>query len=189
MKLEKGDIVEFNRGSFPYTANTGAKAIYQGRTYTDSDGGELIEVKWIRDELSGEQNDGEYYSSMFTKVEEVSHQKEVRILSEISKEKNMESIDFNFNEGVGRVIEYLTNFVEVEKTLLLEGIRQFDDIDDLKRAIEGCDDNESIINQAIEKLQMALDIEEVFDAVEDTTLGYEFTFIISLLLGIEINEI
>ena len=101
----------------------------------------------------------------------------------------MESIDFNFNEGVGRVIEYLTNFVEIEKTLLLEGIRQFDDIDDLKRAIEGCDDNESIINQAIEKLQMALDIEEVFDAVEDTTLGYEFTFIISLLLGIEINEI
>jgi hypothetical protein len=36
---------------------------------------------------------------------------------------------------------------------------------------------------------MALDIEEVFDAVEDTTLSYEFTFIISLLLGIEINEI
>ena len=101
----------------------------------------------------------------------------------------MESIDFNFNEGVGRIIEYLTNFVEVEKTLLLDGIRQFDDIDDLKRAIEGFDENELTINGVIEKLERALDIEEVFDAVDDTTLGYEFTFIISLLLGIEINEI
>jgi hypothetical protein len=189
MKLKKGDIVEFNKGLFAYTANTGAKAIYQGRTYTDRDGGELIEVKWIRDELSGEQNDGEYYSSMFTKVEEVSHQKEVRILSEISKEKNMESIDFNFNEGVGRVIEYLTNFIEVEETLLLNNLNQFDDLDDLRYALDSLDTLQTTTERSINILKISKTISEVIDAVEDTTLRDEDVYIISLLLGIEIEEI
>ena len=58
MKLKKGDIVRFDFPSIRYSANKWAKAIYQGTTYTDQDGGELIDIKWIRDGNDNEQNDG-----------------------------------------------------------------------------------------------------------------------------------
>ena len=58
MKLKKGDIVRFDAPSVIYAANKWATAIYQGTTYTDQDGAELITVKWVRDRNDNEQNDG-----------------------------------------------------------------------------------------------------------------------------------
>jgi len=101
----------------------------------------------------------------------------------------MESIDFNFNEGVGRVIEYLTNFVEVEETLLLHNLNQFDDLDDLRYALDSLDTLQNTTERSINILKTSKTISDVIEAVEDTTLRDDDVFIISLLLGIEINEI
>ena len=101
----------------------------------------------------------------------------------------MESIDFNFNEGVGRVIEYLTNFIEVEETLLLNNLNQFDDLDDLRYALDSLDTLQTTTERSINILKTSKTISEVIDAVEDTTLRDEDVYIISLLLGIEIEEI
>jgi len=104
MKLKKGDIVRFDFPSIRYSANKWAKAIYQGTTYTDQDGGELISVKWIRDGNDNKQNDGEYYSHMFVKLEEVSTQKEDRILKE-----NKKVMKFDFERGKRQLIEWMDN--------------------------------------------------------------------------------
>jgi hypothetical protein len=40
------------------------------RIAIDDEGEELIQIEWIRNELSDEQSDGGYYESQFTKVEE-----------------------------------------------------------------------------------------------------------------------
>ena len=78
MKLKKGDTVRFDNPSIKFAANKWATAIYQGTTYTDEDGGELITVKWVRDGNDNGQNDGEYYLHMSEKVEEVSTQEQAR---------------------------------------------------------------------------------------------------------------
>jgi hypothetical protein len=82
MKFKEGDILEFSKGRAAYAANDGAQAIFTGKFYIDRDGGELIEVKWVRNGDDNGQKDGEYYTSMFTKVGEVSTQKENRIFEE-----------------------------------------------------------------------------------------------------------
>ncbi len=92
MKFKKGDVVEF-QGAYSYSAKKGATAIVE-EYYTGWDGEEYVKVKWIRNGLSGEQSDGGYSENHFTKVEEVSQQKEDRIFEEIKKEKVME-----FKEG------------------------------------------------------------------------------------------
>jgi hypothetical protein len=69
MEFKKGDILEFTPLGV-YNAKKGAKAIYQGETTITYDGGELIEVKWIRDKLSGDQKDGGYFSHMFKKCKQ-----------------------------------------------------------------------------------------------------------------------
>ena len=68
MKFKIGDILEFD-GNGTYSAKKGAKAVFTGQYDVDCDGGELIEVKWIRDGNDNGQNDGGYYLSMFTKIE------------------------------------------------------------------------------------------------------------------------
>jgi hypothetical protein len=73
MKFKEGDILEFD-GIGYYLAKKGATAVCKGYEI-DEDGEEFIEVEWIQNELSGGQDDGGYYESQFTKVEEVSTQK------------------------------------------------------------------------------------------------------------------
>jgi hypothetical protein len=97
MKFKKGDIVEF-QGAHNYSAKKGATAIVE-EYYTGWNDEEWLKVKWIRDELSGNQEDGGYFENHFTKVEEISQQKENRIFEEIKKEKVMK-----FKEG--DILEY-----------------------------------------------------------------------------------
>ena len=107
MKFKKGDIVKFE-GAYSYSAKKGATAIVE-EYYTGWNDEEWLKVKWIRDELSGDQEDGGYFENHFTKVEEVSQQKEDRIFEEIKKEKVMK---FNFKEGKQRVIDMLEGHIE-----------------------------------------------------------------------------
>ena len=80
MKLVKGDILEF-KGAKTYEAQKGAKAIYKEH-FKGHSGEEYIRIEWIRDELSGEQQDGGYYESQFKKVKDISIKKKVRIFKE-----------------------------------------------------------------------------------------------------------
>ena len=119
---------------------------------------------------------------------EYENQNQVRILSEISKEKDMK-VHYDFNAGIQRIAKYLENYIEQSKTDLFKDIKQCDDIDDLRRAISDFELNERMLNQAIEDLEQAGYIVEVFKSVENTWLGGDEERIISLMLNIEIERI
>jgi hypothetical protein len=119
MKFKKGDILRF-MGDFRYSAKKGATSIYQGTTYIDQDGGELISVEWIRDGKDDGQKDGDYYLYMFEKVEEVSTQKEDRIFEEIKKEKVMK---FDLEKGKQGLVKYFEReFERFEMSLPLNSL-------------------------------------------------------------------
>ena len=98
-------------------------------------------------------------------------------------------VHYEFDAGILRVKKYLENNIEIGKNHFFQDIKQCDDIDDLRRALGDYEFNERIIEQAIENLEQARNISEVFDAVEDTVLGDNEERIISLLLNIEIEEL
>jgi hypothetical protein len=186
MKFKKGDIVEFE-GAATYSAKKGATAIVE-EYYTGWNDEEWLKVKWIRDELSGDQEDGGYFENHFTKVEEVSQQKEDRIFEEIKKEKVMK---FNFNEGKQRVIDMLEGHIEDF---------EFDMLQDVKISIQDIDENtvdqiEDIIKtiktntnncmKAIEKVQNSSTVAEILTSMELTCYeGMEET-VLAELFGLE----
>ncbi len=129
--LKKGDILRFDFPSIRYSANKWATAIYQGTTYIDQDGGELISVKWIRDGNDNKQNDGEYYSHMFVKVKEVSTQKEDRILKE-----NKKVMKFDFENGKKLLVEYFNSDLDRATEYSLEYIKDCDDMDDVETEVK-----------------------------------------------------
>jgi len=169
MKFKKGDIVEFE-GAYSYSAKKGATAIVE-EYYIGWGDEEWLKVKWIRDELSGDQEDGGYFENYFTKVEEVSQQKEDRIFEEIKKEKVMK---FNFKEGKQRVIDMLEEHI---------ADFEFDMLQDVKMSIQDIDENtvdqiEDIIKtiktntnhcmKAIEKVQNSSTVAEILTSMEST---------------------
>jgi len=169
MKFKEGDILEF-QGAATYAAKKGATAIVE-EYYTGWNDEEWLKVKWIRDELSGDQEDGGYFENHFTKVEEVSTQKEDRIFEEIKKEKVMK---FNFKEGKQRVIDMLEEHI---------ADFEFDMLQDVKMSIQDIDENtvdqiEDIIKtiktntnhcmKAIEKVQNSSTVAEILTSMEST---------------------
>jgi hypothetical protein len=66
MRFEKGDLLKFKGGQH-YTAKKGATAICEGYKQCPYGTGEYVLVKWIRNDFSGQQNDGSYYDDLFTK--------------------------------------------------------------------------------------------------------------------------
>ena len=121
-------------------------------------------------------------------VEERENLDKIRILSEISKEKDMK-VHYEFDAGIQRIKKYLENSIEQSKAHLFQDIKQCDDIDDLRRALGDYEFNERVIEQAIEDLEKTTSISEIFIAVENTWLGGDEERIISLLLNIEIERI
>jgi len=121
-------------------------------------------------------------------IEEHENQNQVRILSEISKEKDMK-VHYEFDAGIQRITKYLENYIEQNKTDLFKDIKQCDDIDDLKRAIDDFELTERMLNQAIEDLEKTTSISDIFIAVENTWLGGDEERILSLMLNIEIERI
>jgi|LakMenEpi03Aug12_release.lakeMendotaPanAssembly.Ray.scaffolds.fasta_scaffold541955_2 hypothetical protein len=161
MKFKEGDILEFI-GVDTYSAQKGARAIYKG------DNG-LIQVEWIRDELSGSQMDGGYYSGWFIKVGELETQKEDRILKE-----NKKVMKFNLEEGKQRVIKMLEEHIVDFKTDMLQDIKgvinedREDTIEQIDDIIGSIKNNTLFVNIAIEGVREAITVTEVLDAMENT---------------------
>jgi hypothetical protein len=156
--LKKGDILEFS-GAKTYAAEKGAKAIFKGSE------GDWIDVEWIRDELSGKQMDGCYSSSMFKKVEEVSTQKEDRIL--IENEKDMK---FDFEKGKILLMEYFQSDLERGERYTLDAIKELDDIGDIKMEIDVFNHFKNGIERTITKINQSKTLKAVFDALIGTDL-------------------
>jgi hypothetical protein len=188
--LKLGDILEFD-GEGTNRAKKGAKAIYKGHYIGWSDD-EYIRVEWIRDELSDRQEDGGYYESQFKKVEEVSTQKEDRILDEIKKEKVMKKLEFNFEEGKQRVIammlEHVDNFIHDMMQDIRSVINEDRDetLDQIEEIIESIRYTKRNIENATERVKSAITIQEVLEAMNDTMFEDMEETVLGELFGVDI---
>jgi len=182
--FKEGDILEFD-GNGEYTAKKGARAIYIG-DYIGYDGTEYIEVEWIRDEFSGEQVDGAYNESQFTKVEEVSTQKEDRIF-----EENKKVMKIDFEAGKERVIQRLVSFIEDFEKDMLQDIKIIinrDDenaTDEIESTIETIRTQQKFTQRAISNLEKAESIAEIFQAMECTVFEEDEATILQAFLGVD----
>jgi hypothetical protein len=179
MKFKKGDIVEF-QGAATYAAKKGARAVC-----VENEFGDYLKVEWIRDGLDNGQKDGGYSEAWFTKVEEVSQQKEDRIFEEIKKEKVMK---FNFKEGKQRVIDMLEGHIEDFEFDMLQDIKMSiqdiddDTVDQIEDIIKTIKTNTNHCMKAIEKVQNSSTVAEIllsmeltcYEGMEETVLAYLF---------------
>jgi hypothetical protein len=168
--LKKGDILEFS-GAKTYAAEKGAKAIFKGSE------GDWIDVEWIRDELSGKQMDGCYSSSMFKKVEEVSEQKEDRIL--IENEKDMK---FDFEKGKKLLIEYFQSDLERSEIYTLQIIKESNDIGDMKMEIDVFNHFKDGIERTITKINQSKTLSDIFKVLIDTDLEDDDETVLSFFI-------
>jgi hypothetical protein len=182
MKFKEGDILEFI-GVETYSAKKGARAICTGNN-------DFLQVEWIRDELSGSQMDGGYYSGWFIKVGELETQKEDRILKE-----NKKVMKFNFEEGKQRIIKMLEeHIVDFKKDMLqdikitinedadISGTNAIDQIEDI---IETIKTNTNYCEKAIGKVKQAKSIAEVLLAMENTCYEEMEETTLNELFGLE----
>lgn len=184
MKLVKGDILKF-KGAETYAAAKGAKAIFKGYKKGHS-GEEYINVEWIRDGFSGNQEDGAYYEYMFEKIEEVSPQKEDRIF-----EENKKVMKIDFKEGVQRVIELLEQFnIDFEKDMLrdikvIADREEEDAFEDIEEIIDSIKINKRYVEEAIDKLKNADRLVEVLKAMRNTVFEEEEATVLKAFLGVD----
>jgi hypothetical protein len=182
MKFKNGDILEFNPQGV-YSAKKGAKAIFTGQYYIDCDGGELIEVKWVRDGNDNGQNDGEYYLHMFVKVEDQDNLKESRILKE---KKDMKT--FNFEKGKKALTQYFdTQFERVEEEALM-CIHSMLSMDSIGREVESFQLYEKDYIDKVVAIRNASTLKEIFDLIEDTDLEDDDEVIIDFFMHEEDEE-
>jgi hypothetical protein len=153
------DIVEFINEKGKYAAADGARAIV-----TDFNE-DYLSVKWIRNGEDNGQNDGEYFRDLFKKVEEVSTQKEDRILSE--NEKDMK---FDFEKGKILLMEYFQSDLERGERYTLDTIKGLDDIGDMKMEIDVFNHFKDKVERIITKIFQSTTLKAVFDALIDTDL-------------------
>ena len=179
MELKKGDILEFD-GNGPYTAKKGARAIYKG--IKCSGGREFIQVEWIRDELSGEQEDGGYDESQFIKTEEVSFQKEDRIF-----EENKKVMKFDFENGKKLLIEYFNYEIERAEQYALEYIRGLDDMDDIESEVESFRYSKREHDERVRNIELSNTLSQVYKALIDSCLEDDDDTIMSFFIQ-EINK-
>jgi hypothetical protein len=164
MKLKKGDILEFDPDRSIYAAQKGAKAIFQ-RYEKSRDGEDYVSVKWIRDELSGSQQDGEYFECMFIKAEEVSSQKEDRIF-----EENKKVMKFDFENGKKLLIEYFNCEIERAEQYALEYIRGLDDMDDIESEVDSFRYAKREHDERVRNIELSNTLSQVFKALIDSCL-------------------
>jgi hypothetical protein len=119
-------------------------------------------------------------------VEERENLDKIRILSEIKEDKIMK-VEFDFVEGIERIKKYLKNSLQQEEEFLFRDVKLCNDKDDLKQVIVDFELSERRIEQAIECLEDAGCISDVFIAVEDTTLSGLDETVIGLLFNIDIT--
>jgi hypothetical protein len=181
MKLKKGDILEFDPDRSIYAAQKGAKAIFQ-RYEKSREGEDYVSVKWIRDELSSSQQDGEYFACMFIKVEEVSSQKEDRIF-----EENKKVMKFDFKNGKKLLIEYFNCEIERAEQYALEYIRGLDDMDDIESEVDSFRYSKREHDERVRNIELSNTLSQVFKALIDSCLEDDDDTIMSFFIQ-EINE-
>ena len=180
MEFKVGDILEF-KGVPTYAAKKGATAICTG------DNG-YAQIEWIRNELSGDQADGGYHPAWFTKIGEVSTQKEDRIFEEIKKEKVMK---YNFKEGKQRVIKMLEEHIFNFKADMSQDIKTIineereDAIEQVEDIIESIRMNTNYCEMAINKVKQASTVAEVLKAMCLTAYEEMEEIVLSELFGLE----
>jgi len=153
------DIVEFNNKFGTYAANDGARAIV-----TDFNE-DYLSVKWIRNGEDNGQDDGEYFYNLFKKVEEVSTQKEDRIL--IENEKDMK---FDFEKGKILLMEYFQSDIERGERYTLDTIKGLDDIGDMKMEIDVFNHFKDKVERTIIKINQSKTLSDIFRVLSDTDL-------------------
>ena len=170
MKFEKGDILIFSGGS-SYAAKFGARAIFKG------DFEDYIEVEWIRDKLSGEQINGLYSCSYFAKLEEVSTQKEDRIL--IENEKDMK---FEFEKGKILLMEYFQSELDRGEAYTLQTIKESDSLEDIENEIDSFRYFKNDIENTIQLINRSKTLSDVFEALIDTDLEDDDETVLSFFI-------
>jgi len=153
------DIVEFINEKGKYAAADGARAIV-----TDFNE-DYLSVKWIRNGEDNGQNDGEYFRDLFKKVEEVSTQKEDRIL--IENEKDMK---FDFEKGKILLMEYFQSDIERGERYTLDAIKELDDIGDMKMEIDVFNHFKDGVERTIIKINQSKTLSDIFRVLSDTDL-------------------
>jgi hypothetical protein len=169
MKFKKGDILEF-KGVPTYAAKKGAKAICVSN-------GDYVYVEWIRNGDDNDQGNGGYEESWFTKVEEVSTQKEDRIL-----EENKKVMKFDLEKGKQGLVEYFETEFERASIYSLEYIKGFDDMDDVEREARSFRAFKEENNKVIGKIERASSLSSVFEALVDTILEDDDETILSFFI-------
>jgi hypothetical protein len=187
MKLEIGDILEFE-GAKSYAAEKGARAIYKG-TYNASDE-EFIRVEWIRDGKDHDQDDGGYFFSQFTKVEEVSFEKENRIFEykEIKKEKVMK---VDFKAGKERVVQRLITFIEDFEQDMLGDIKIIVNSDrenkteQINEILDTIKTHKGFTEDAIARLEKAYSLKDILLAMRNTVFEEDEATILQAFLDVD----
>jgi hypothetical protein len=170
--IQVGDTVELINEKGKYAAADGARAIV-----TDWHKNDLISVKWIRNGYDNGQNDGEYFYNLFKKVEEVSTQKEDRIL--IENEKDMK---FDFEKGKILLMEYFQSDIERGERYTLDTIKGLDDIGDIKMEIDVFNHFKDGVERTITKINQSKTLNNVFQALIDTDLEDDDETVLSFFI-------
>jgi hypothetical protein len=171
MKFEVGDILEF-KGVETYAAKKGAKAVCIGND-------DYLQVEWIRNGDDNGQINGGYHESWFTKVEEVSTQKEDRILDEIKKEKVMK---FDLEKGKEGLVEYFQGDFDRATEYSLEYIKSCDDLDLIELEVKSFRAFKEEHNKMIGRIEYATTLSQIFSALDDTALEDDDETILSFFI-------
>jgi hypothetical protein len=165
------DIVEFNNKFGTYAANDGARAIV-----TDFNE-DYLSVKWIRNGEDNGQDDGEYFYNLFKKVEEVSTQKEDRIL--IENEKDMK---FDFEKGKILLMEYFQSDLERSEIYTLQIIKESNDLGDIEMEIDVFNHFKNGIERTITKINQSKTLSDIFKVLIDTDLEDDDETVLSFFI-------
>jgi len=167
MKFKKGDILEF-KGVKNYSAKKGAKAICVSND-------DYLYVEWIRNGDDNGQINGGYHEEWFTKVEEVSTQKEDRIF-----EENKKDMKFDFERGKQQLIEWMDNEFDCTYGYSLQYIKELSTIEDVQYEVESFRRFEESWVGKTAAVNRATTMREIFEALKDTAIEDDDNFIIEL---------
>ena len=169
MKFKEGDILEF-KGVPTYAAKKGAKAICVGND-------DYLQVEWIRNGDDNDQINGGYHADWFTKVEEVSEQKEDRILKE-----NKKVMKFDLEKGKQGLVEYFQGDFDRATEYSLEYIKSCDDMDLVELEVKSFRAFKEEHIKVIGRIEYATTLSQIFSALDDTAMEDDDETILSFFI-------
>jgi hypothetical protein len=165
------DIVEFNNKFGTYAANDGARAIVIDFNE------DYLSVKWIRNGEDNGQEDGEYFYNLFKKVEEVSTQKEDRILIE-----NKKDMKFDFKKGKILLMKYFQSDLERGEIYTLDTIKELNTLSEIEEEINEFKCFKHDLEITIGTISRSKTLIEIFNALIDTDLEDDDETVLSFFI-------